>query len=146
MNQTVVKRKNIRIAAGDIIEVTVLEETTLKPAPSSADLPELHKLYEDERLVIINKPTGISVHPGAGEQKTTILDIFRSLYPQIDNIPDTDSPGIVHRLDKETSGVLILAKDEITMKRMQKKIQTTGSQENLSGICTGKIAIYERND
>ncbi len=139
MNQTVVKRKNIRIAAGDIIEVTVLEETTLKPAPSSADLPELHKLYEDERLVIINKPTGISVHPGAGEQKTTILDIFRSLYPQIDNIPDTDRPGIVHRLDKETSGVLILAKDEITMKRMQKKFKRREVRKTYLAFVRGKL-------
>ena len=123
LNQAVQKRKNVRISVGDIIEVVVEPEVEKPLVPAPIGTRDLTKLYEDEHLLIIDKPPGISVHPGAGERQTTILDIFRSQYPQVEAIPDTDRPGIVHRLDKETSGVLVLAKDEITMKRMQKKFK-----------------------
>ncbi len=139
LNRIVVKRKNEHIVAGDIVAVTILEEPSPNQVPPSSEPPTLQRLYEDEYILIIDKPNGISVHPGAGERQVTILDIFRSLYPQIDTIPDTDRPGIVHRLDKDTSGVLILAKDEITMKRMQKKFKRREVNKTYLAFVQGKL-------
>ena len=140
LNRTVVQRKNLRIEQGDIIEVSLPDEVQPEALVRELSQPaELVKLYEDEHLLIIDKPTGISVHPGAGERRTTVLDIFRSLYPQIDSIPDTDRPGIVHRLDKETSGVLVLAKDETTMKRMQKKFKRREVRKTYLAFAKGHL-------
>lgn len=139
LNHVVVTRKNERISEGDTVELSLPETPAPNQAPPVTEPQTLDILYEDDYLLIIDKPNGISVHPGAGERQNTILDIFRSLYPQIDDIPDTDRPGIVHRLDKETSGVLVLAKDEITMKRMQKKFKRREVEKTYLALVQGKL-------
>jgi 23S rRNA pseudouridine1911/1915/1917 synthase len=93
------------------------------PTPFFQPSIELKKLFEDDYLLIVDKPCGISVHPGSGDRVETLLDIFRFHYPRVEEMEDTERPGIVHRLDKDTSGALLLAKDIITMKRLQKQFK-----------------------
>ncbi len=100
---------------------------------------ELKKLFEDQYILIINKPAGISVHKGAGGQQETLLDVFGFHYPRIKEIEDTDRPGIVHRLDKATSGILILAKDRISMNRLQKQFKRREVKKTYLALVSGRM-------
>ncbi|MCX6558247.1 MAG: pseudouridine synthase [Candidatus Aminicenantes bacterium] len=115
LNGTVLLRKNREVFPDDriTVEIETPKETVYIPSRS------LTKLFEDEWLLVIDKPAGLVVHPGAGEKQETVLDIFRYLCPQITAMSDQERPGIVHRLDKDTSGILILAKTEEALEKMQ---------------------------
>ncbi len=135
LNRQPVKKKSTEIKAGDIIDIELVDPVQKEYHPGL----ELKKLFEDDYLLIIEKPCGISVHPGSGEKNETILDVFKYYYPQITQIPDKDRPGIVHRLDKDTSGVLILAKDMITMGRLQKQFKRRKVHKTYLAIVSGLV-------
>ena len=135
LNYHIIQKKNTEIQTGDVVEIELTEPEKKKYKPSQ----ELKKLFEDDFLLIIKKPPGISVHPGAGENQETILDIFRYYYPRINEIKDTIRPGIVHRLDKDTSGILVLAKDEIAMKKLQKEFKKRIVKKTYLGLIKGRM-------
>jgi 23S rRNA pseudouridine1911/1915/1917 synthase len=135
LNHQLVSRKNIEIAAGDIVDIELPQPEKKEYDPSI----ELKKLYEDQYILIINKPAGISVHKGAGEQQETLLDVFGYFYPQIKEIEGTERPGIVHRLDKDTSGILILAKDKISMNRLQKQFKRREVKKTYLALVSGRM-------
>ena len=85
------------------------DDVILKPEKIDLDI-----IYEDDFFIVINKPAGIVVHPGNGNRKTTLVNGL--LYHFNKNLSDLNSirPGIVHRLDKDTSGVILIAKDDRT--------------------------------
>ena len=101
-------KPSTRLADGDRVEVA------LTPLPPACALPEplpLEVLYEDRDVVVLNKPSGMVVHPGSGNLSSTLVNgllyRYRDLAAQF---PDSPRPGIVHRLDKDTSGVIIVAR------------------------------------
>ena len=97
------------VRAGDRVEVQ-------EPPPEKIDnQPEaipLDVLYEDEDLIVINKPAGLVVHPGAGHREHTLVNALLHHFPKLSGIGGKERPGIVHRLDKETSGCLVVAKTD----------------------------------
>jgi 23S rRNA pseudouridine1911/1915/1917 synthase len=95
------------LAVGDEIAVELPEETS--PAPVAQAIP-LTILHEDEALIVIDKPHGIVVHPAAGNPDGTLVNAFLHHCPEIASAGDPERPGIVHRLDKDTSGCLVGAK------------------------------------
>jgi 23S rRNA pseudouridine1911/1915/1917 synthase len=96
------ERTSYLMQAGDLVQVQQPPAPAAKPAP-----PDMPILYEDDDLVVIDKPAGIAVHPGAASHVTaTVADFARPLTTDA----DPDRPGIVHRLDRDTSGLLIIAK------------------------------------
>ena len=135
LNGVVLLKKSQEIGPGDriVVEMVSEEETVFKPSRPLA------KLFEDEWLLVIDKPTGLPVHPGAGEKQETVLDIFRFHYPQIAAFADQERPGIVHRLDKDTSGVLILAKSEEALERMQELFQEREMQKTYLALVKGQM-------
>ena len=81
-------------------------------------------LYEDKDLIVLNKPSGLVVHPGAGQQNQTLVDFLIKKYGKnLSNLSGIDRPGIVHRLDKDTSGLLIIAKNNKIHKLLQEKFK-----------------------
>ncbi|MGD9108048.1 MAG: 23S rRNA pseudouridine(1911/1915/1917) synthase RluD [Gammaproteobacteria bacterium] len=91
--------------AGDeivVIDVEFEEQTTHQPEPIDLDI-----VYEDNDILVINKPAGMVVHPGAGNRASTLLNALLHHTPKLKNIPRA---GIIHRLDKDTSGLLVIAK------------------------------------
>jgi len=82
-------------------------------------------IYEDKNILIINKPAGLVVHAGAGETGETLVDLILKKYPEIIKFcwPDPTRPGVIHRLDKDTSGLIMFAKTPGALNYMQKKIQ-----------------------
>ena len=115
VNDKVITSKNFKVQPGVIIEFSMPPETSEIPLPSAEDMP-LETLYEDKDILIINKPAGIIVHPGDGNPSGTIVNALLHKYGESLNFgeifKDSYRPGIVHRLDKDTSGALIIAKNE----------------------------------
>lgn len=72
----------------------------------------LNIIFENDQVIVLNKPAGIVVHPGAGNLSGTLVNALLAYYPSIRGVGEADRPGVVHRLDKDTSGVLIFAKTE----------------------------------
>ena len=103
-------KKNDRLVAGQEISVTIPEpkETDILPREM-----ELHIVYEDEDLLVLNKPKGLVVHPAAGHTDDTLVNgLMYALGDQLSGINGELRPGIVHRIDKDTSGLLAVAKND----------------------------------
>ncbi len=96
-------------------------------------------LYEDDALVVINKPAEWVVHDGAGETGETIVDWFVKQYPEIQKLPwpDPTRPGIVHRLDKNTSGVMVLAKTPEVLADLQFQFKERTTKKTYTAIVYG---------
>ena len=94
------------VIVGDTIELPEFESDNLKPS----DL-KLKIVFENEEVVVIDKPAGLVVHPGAGNTEDTLANALISLYPGIEKVGQPHRPGIVHRLDEDTSGLILVAKN-----------------------------------
>ncbi|MDP2872661.1 MAG: RluA family pseudouridine synthase [Bacillota bacterium] len=83
----------------------------------------LDVVYEDTYLVVVNKPRGMVVHPAAGHRGGTLVNALLAHCPELAGDPDPIRPGIVHRLDKDTTGLLVVAKDSLTQARLQEQVK-----------------------
>ena len=127
-------RKSRIVRAGDLLELDIPEPIDQPPESSET----LRLLYRDDHLLVIDKPVGISVHPGAGERRETIMDILLREYPQVSTMfADSDRPGIVHRLDRDTSGVLILALHRRSMRRLMRQFNQRLVHKSYLGLVAG---------
>jgi 23S rRNA pseudouridine1911/1915/1917 synthase len=96
-------------------ETIVIQWPEVHPAPAQAEAIPLNILYEDADLVVLNKPAGLVVHPAAGHREHTLVNaLLHHCGGQLSGIGGVARPGIVHRLDKETSGCLVAAKNDFT--------------------------------
>ncbi len=101
------------LRGGDSIEIASQQKEQLSPEILSQPAP-LAIVYEDQDLLVVNKPAGMVVHPARGHSGDTLLDVLAARYPEFGQFADEERPGIVHRLDKDTSGLLIVAKNART--------------------------------
>jgi 23S rRNA pseudouridine1911/1915/1917 synthase len=115
-----------KLRQGDSISVSIPEQPPEQPLPRDI---ALNILYEDDSILIIDKPAGLVVHPGEGHRQDTLVNALLYHYP---NLPgaDPNRPGIVHRLDKDTSGTLVIAKNSVSLRRLsaafkQREVQKT---------------------
>src|SRR6476660_6308182 len=97
------------VRAGDVIEWREPEISKIESQPEPMDL---EILFEDDDLLVLNKPAGLVVHPGAGHQQHTLVNALLAHCKNLSVIGGKERPGIVHRLDKETSGALVVAKND----------------------------------
>ncbi|MBM2821023.1 MAG: ribosomal large subunit pseudouridine synthase [Candidatus Berkelbacteria bacterium] len=106
---------------------------------------EIKKIYEDNNMVVIEKPAGLIVHPGAGVHTETLVDWLILNYPEIKDLnwPEKERPGIVHRLDKDTSGIMIIAKNPETLEKFQAKFQAHEIKKTYLTLVFGKLAKPE---
>jgi len=128
------------LGEGDIVEVVFdLPE-------NDALLPEnvpLHILYHDEHVVVLEKPSGMVVHPGAGRRQGTLVNALLHHFPGIKDVGPEDRPGIVHRLDKETSGLMLVALSEMAYMELQRQFQERSVEKIYLGLVWGKITKPE---
>jgi len=108
LNNKIFENPSKKISEGDkiIFEIPEPEKASLKPYNYKLDI-----VYEDGDLIIINKSAGISMHPGAGNYDNTIVNALINYNKNLSNIGDELRPGIVHRIDKDTSGLIVIAKN-----------------------------------
>ncbi len=104
-------KKNDKLSPGDLVEYTIPDpkEVDIVPREMALDI-----VYEDDDVVVINKPKGLVVHPAAGHQDDTLVNgLLHALGSQLSGINGELRPGIVHRIDKDTSGLLAVAKNDL---------------------------------
>jgi 23S rRNA pseudouridine1911/1915/1917 synthase len=113
------------LLAGDVVDFTVLVDALRDPLAPDLPLPEVPILYDDADLCVIDKPAGLAAHPPEDPRVVahTVASWARTRYGELPSPPDVDRPGIVHRLDRDTTGVMVVAKTEVAMAdlRMQWK-------------------------
>ena len=112
LNNEIIKDPSKRIIAGDMLELNIPEpkKASLKPYKYKLDI-----IYEDDDLIVLNKPAGIVMHPGAGNFDNTIVNaLINHDKNSLSNIGGELRPGIVHRIDKNTSGLVVIAKNNQT--------------------------------
>ena len=104
----VISKPNTRVVAG----MTIRTPAIVKPAGLLAEPMDLTALYEDDSLVVIDKPPGMVVHPGSGQTGGTLAAGLLYRYPELDGVGAADRWGLVHRLDKDTSGAILVARTQ----------------------------------
>lgn len=129
------------VAAGDVIHCRVppAAETELAPEPG-----ELSVLYEDADLVALDKPAGLTVHPGAGRRTGTLVHRLLEHYPDLAAVGSPERPGIVHRLDKDTSGVLLVARSDGAYRALSRAFAERRIEKRYLGIVWGDPGPDER--
>ena len=117
------------------IEIPKAKKVSLKPYNLKLDI-----VYEDENLLIINKPSKISMHPGAGEYDKTLVNALMYYDSKnLSNIGDEVRPGIVHRIDKDTSGLVVIAKNNLTHENLSKQFKEHSINRIYQALIWGKL-------
>jgi len=132
VNGVVITKPSEQIEQNSELNVVIPDKpkTTLEPV----QLP-LEIIFEDSEVLVINKPAGLSVHPGAGAPTVTLA---HGIIAHIGRIDDSDRPGIVHRLDKDTSGLIVIAKTRHTHVALQKQFaERTAGREYIGVVVSG---------
>ncbi len=111
------RKASFRVEPGDRVAVVLPEEAPELVLPE--DIP-LDVVYEDEVMLVVNKPAGMVVHPAVGHPSGTLVNALLAYCPAVADVGGLERAGIVHRLDKDTSGVIVVAKDEETRTALQR--------------------------
>ncbi|HMJ06708.1 MAG TPA: RluA family pseudouridine synthase, partial [Chthoniobacterales bacterium] len=106
------------VRAGDVVQLEVPALEKIEAVAEAIPFPVLH---EDGDLIVLDKPAGLVVHPGAGNAEHTLVNALLHHCPTLSGIGGKERPGIVHRLDKETSGCLVVAKNDATHRELSKQ-------------------------
>jgi 23S rRNA pseudouridine1911/1915/1917 synthase len=133
-------RPAFRPARGDNIRVVLPEE------PEESVLPEpipLDIVYEDDSLLLVNKPAGMVVHPAYGHASGTLVNALLAHCPQVANVGGLERAGIVHRLDKDTSGLIVIAKDEGSRTALQRQFKRRKVTKTYMALVEGQIEPRE---
>ncbi|PZO13924.1 MAG: RluA family pseudouridine synthase [Leptolyngbya foveolarum] len=135
LNGVVCDRKKEMVKVGDRILITVPEATPYELIPE--DIP-LNVLYEDDQLLIINKSAGMVVHPAPGHDSGTLVHaLLAHCGDQLTGVGGVQRPGIVHRLDKNTTGAMVVAKTEMALHSLQGQIQAKTARREYLGLING---------
>ncbi len=123
-----------KVWAGDALEVFL--QSDLAEQPYQAEDIALEIIYEDAALLVINKPVGLVVHPGSGNWQGTLLNALLHYAPQLEKVPRA---GIVHRLDKDTSGLLVVAKTIPVQTALVRQLQTHSVEREYLALVHGEV-------
>jgi 23S rRNA pseudouridine1911/1915/1917 synthase len=135
LNEQTTRPRQI-VRSGDKINLIEppLEKIETLPEPIPLDV-----LFEDDDLIVINKPAGLTVHPGAGQREHTLVNALLSHCTTLSGIGGKERPGIVHRLDKETSGCLVVAKNDIAHRELSKQFAARTVEKIYLALVAGKL-------
>ena len=126
-----------RLRAGDIVTISSKPaETMAPPLRDDADIP-LEIVYEDEHLLAINKQPGLVVHPAAGHRTGTLIDALLHRGTQLADRGEQERPGLVHRLDKDTSGLVLIAKTNVVHERLAQAFAEREVSKTYRALCWG---------
>ncbi len=134
-------KANYKVSLGDAIEVTISEAgelTSIKPQNIALDI-----FYEDDDLLIINKPVGLCVHPGAGQKEGTMANALVYHFQNLSDVGGNLRPGIVHRLDQETSGLILIAKNNNAHAALSRQFEERRVQKCYVALVKGIVDFDE---
>ena len=137
LNGIIINLPSKKILQGDNISLEVPEpnKTSLKPYNFKLDI-----VYEDEDVIIINKPAGISMHPGPGNYDNTVVNaLMNNDNLKLSNISGELRPGIIHRIDKDTSGLVVIAKNNLSHENISKQFSEHSIERVYCALVWGKL-------
>jgi len=137
INDHVEKSPSKKLKTNDVIEINLIpvEETKILPTKIKLDI-----VHEDKDILIINKPAGMVVHPGAGNYERTLVNALIYKYKnKLSDVNGTTRPGIVHRIDKETSGLLVVAKNNKSHSNLGKQFSDHTIQRTYQALAWGVL-------
>jgi 23S rRNA pseudouridine1911/1915/1917 synthase len=135
VNGMIVTKPSFRLDDEEIIELNI---PALKPTELRPELIPLDIVFENEDLIVINKPAGMVVHPSAGHNTGTLVHAVLAHAPDIQGIGGEHRPGVVHRLDKDTSGLILMAKNDIAFQELQKQFTNRTVDKTYIALVDGK--------
>jgi 23S rRNA pseudouridine1911/1915/1917 synthase len=135
LNEQITRPRQI-IRGGDKIDLREppVEKIHVRPESIALDV-----LFEDDDIIVINKPAGLTVHPGAGQREHTLVNALLSHCTALSGIGGKERPGIVHRLDKETSGCLVVAKNDVAHRELSKQFAARTVEKIYLALVAGKL-------
>ncbi|HEY84055.1 MAG TPA: RluA family pseudouridine synthase [Chloroflexi bacterium] len=134
-----VQTEALRLKASTPLPSGATLTVTLPAAPSPKPRPQaipLDILFEDDQLIILNKAAGLVIHPAAGHAQDTLVNALLYHYPKLAGL-DNERPGIVHRLDKDTSGVMVVAKTKRALHALQEQFKTRSVEKIYQALVHG---------
>ena len=134
VNDKICTSKKVTVQSGDRISITIPEA---KPLDLQPEAIPLDVLYEDDSLIIINKPAGLVVHPAAGHESGTLVNALLAHCTNLAGIGGVQRPGIVHRLDKDTTGAIAIAKTDQAHQHLQAQLKAKTAQREYLGVVYG---------
>ncbi|MBI2809890.1 MAG: RluA family pseudouridine synthase [Candidatus Melainabacteria bacterium] len=128
-------KASLKLHGGERITIELQEPVELDLRPEDI---ALEVVYQDEHLAVINKPAGMVTHPGAGIDSGTLVNaLLFHMRDSLSGISGTVRPGIVHRLDKDTSGLLVIAKNDIAHRSLAEQIKAKTARRNYIALVDG---------
>lgn len=134
-----VQKPKIRVRAGDVLQLTTTLEQHSEDQPENIDIDVV---YEDDDVLVINKPVGMVVHPGAGNQTGTLVNALLYHYPQQHHLPRA---GLVHRIDKDTSGLLLIGKTKPAQLALMEQLKDKSVYRHYQCVVAGDAASLSRH-
>ncbi len=131
-------RVHFKVKAGDEIKINFPPEDKVRPEPEEINIDII---YEDDSILIINKPAGMIVHPASGNYKHTLVNALVYYTKDLSDVAGCNKPGIVHRLDKDTSGLLVVAKNNEVHKRLTQQFKDRTVKRKYIALVDGVIQI-----
>ena len=137
INTYIEKSPSKKLKANDILEINLIPTEEIKILPTKI---KLDIAFEDKDVLIVNKPAGMVVHPGAGNYKETLVNALIYKYKnKLSDVNGTTRPGIVHRIDKETSGLLVVAKNNKAHSNLGKQFSDHTIQRTYQALAWGVL-------
>jgi len=134
------KKSNYKIKAGDNIEITIPDPVNLNIQSENISLDIL---YEDKDVIVVNKPQGMIVHPAPGVYEGTLVNALLNHCNDLSGINGVTRPGIVHRIDKDTSGILVVAKNDNSHNKLAKQLKDHSMTREYIALVEGVIKLDE---
>jgi len=131
----VARKASYKVQGGETITVT---PPPPEPATPHAEKIPLDILYEDDDLIVVNKPAGMVVHPAAGHREGTLVNAILAHCPNL-NVGGVERPGIVHRLDSDTSGIIVVAKNDTAMRDLQAQFKSRHVHKTYLALVEGIV-------
>ena len=140
VNGVIISDSDFKVKENDIISLTIQDKPPLNL--QEAEIP-LNVIYEDEDLIVINKAAGMTVHPGAGNHQDTLVNALLYHGKSLSNIGGLERPGIVHRLDKDTSGLMVVAKNNFAHNSLATQLEQRDLVRKYKALVWGIISPQE---
>tara|TARA_Y100001001_G_C8009977_1_gene309346 strand:- start:388 stop:1161 length:774 start_codon:yes stop_codon:yes gene_type:complete len=133
-------KPSTKLKSGQVVTVlpALIQESNLEP--QSIDL---NIIYEDSHILVIDKQAGIPVHPGPGHPDGTIANALLEIYPNVKRVGSEDRPGIVHRLDIDTSGLMVVARTQEAHLNIARQFENRTVEKTYLALVTGTLAREE---
>ena len=129
-------KASLKLESGEPVKIVIPPEP---PSPLAAEDIPLRIVYEDDDLIVVDKPAGLTVHPAPGHPGHTLVNAVLGHLPLLAEDGDTLRPGIVHRLDKDTSGLLVVAKNRVAQANLSDQFKSRNVHKTYLALVKGKL-------